>query len=89
MQGPAEHNIYTLHGSSSAGVVQLAHLFNPDCVASLLVAREHPAVHSWDIINEPRAKSDAKSSQIAEWIDEMASSIKRWDPMHPVGLYFQ
>jgi endo-1,4-beta-mannosidase len=90
MQGPAERNIYTYMAAVQQGWCSpVLHLFNSDCVASLLVARGHKALHSWDIINEPRAKSDATSSQIAQWIDETASFVKSLDNKHPVGHTFK
>jgi len=47
--------------------------------------KNHPALHSWDIINEPRnTLRDAKSDEIAGWIHETATLVKSLDPKHPV-----
>eukprot|EP01024_Parvocaulis_polyphysoides_P038581 TRINITY_DN346_c0_g1_i2.p1 TRINITY_DN346_c0_g1~~TRINITY_DN346_c0_g1_i2.p1 ORF type:complete len:516 (-),score=70.28 TRINITY_DN346_c0_g1_i2:1578-3125(-) len=46
--------------------------------------KDDPTIFAWNIINEPRCRSDAcvQGQAMSEWIDEMAAYIKSLDPNH-------
>eukprot|EP00878_Enallax_costatus_P004289 GHUV01004520.1.p1 GENE.GHUV01004520.1~~GHUV01004520.1.p1 ORF type:complete len:315 (+),score=63.00 GHUV01004520.1:418-1362(+) len=48
--------------------------------------KNHPAVHSWDLANEPRCKGDATGNKMNRWIAETAAFVKGLDPVHPLTV---
>jgi len=48
--------------------------------------KDHPALHSWDLANEPRCEGDATASKMSKWIDETASFVKGLDSRTPITV---
>ena len=47
---------------------------------------EHPAVHAWELLNEPRAsRLDREGRALRSWVDEVGAVVKAHAPMHLVG----
>ena len=49
--------------------------------------KDHPALLGWDIKNEPDLDFDSRGQQeVLNWLEEMSSKIKKWDPQHLVTI---
>ncbi|WIA41585.1 hypothetical protein OEZ86_008948 [Tetradesmus obliquus] len=48
--------------------------------------RDDPAIHSWDLANEPRCEGDESCSRIAAFIDAAAAHVKSLDSRHLVTV---
>jgi len=50
--------------------------------------RNDPTIFAWELINEPRCRSDASGDTLQEWIEEMSGFVKAIDKKHllSVGL---
>lgn len=51
-----------------------------------LTNRDHPALHSWDLANEPRCKGDATGNKMNQWVAETAAFVKALDRVHPITV---
>lgn len=59
-----------------------------------LLLRYHSCIHSWDICNEPRNRTETRpprsvapnNGDIASWVHEAAGHVKSLDNKHPVTV---
>ncbi len=46
---------------------------------------QDPTIFAWELINEPRAKSDQTGATLHNWIVEMSDFVESLDPNHMIG----
>lgn len=51
---------------------------------ALCALKDDPTILAWELMNEPRSSTAAKSDIVIEWIKEMSTHIKAMDPYHQV-----
>jgi hypothetical protein len=47
---------------------------------------DDPTIFAWEIINEPRAKSDVSGKTVHSWLKEMSDYVRSLDPNHLIGM---
>lgn len=47
--------------------------------------KDDPNIFSWEVLNEPRCKSDVSGKRIHDWIVEMSNYVESLDPNHMIG----
>jgi hypothetical protein len=46
---------------------------------------QDPTIFAWELINEPRARTDVSGAKLHEWIVEMSEFVDGLDPHHLIG----
>jgi mannan endo-1,4-beta-mannosidase len=48
--------------------------------------KDDPTIFAWELMNEPRCRSDLSGKTLQDWIAEMAAHVKSVDPNHMLEI---